>query len=202
VQSGGDNWDFFVLAQQWPGGYQEDKWPACTSTFTLHGLWPTRNDSTWPENCSTKPFDEAALGSLIATMNCQWPSMNGDPKPFWSHEWSTHGTCAVTDSATATEKSFFGTALSLHTQANIYKTLAAAGIEPSYSKSVPVSAIVKAVQQSLSVTPILGCQTSRLITLQVCVSKALQFIECPEAMLKSSDSCGTGNTWYNPIKRS
>jgi ribonuclease T2 len=200
-KSGGDEWDFFVLAQQWPGGYQSTNWPACTSTFTLHGLWPTRNDSTWPQDCSSKPFDENALGSsLISTMNCVWPSSTGDAKTFWAHEWTTHGTCAFSDPSTATEKSFFSTAVSLHTQANIYKTLTAAGITPSYDKEVTISAISKAIQGSLSVTPVIACASSRLVTLQVCVSKALQFIECPDAMhALTSSSCGT-STWFNPIK--
>jgi ribonuclease T2 len=203
VKSGGNEWDFFVLAQQWPGGYQSNTWPSCTSTFTLHGLWPTRNDSTWPQDCSSKPFDENALGSLVSTMNCVWPSSTGDAKSFWAHEWTTHGTCAYSDSSTATEKSYFSTAVSLHTQANLYKTITAAGITPSYDKKASISGIVQAVKESLSVTPILGCSSSRLITIQVCVSKALQFIECPDetvaALQAASDSCGS-DTWFNPIK--
>jgi ribonuclease T2 len=199
-RSGGNEWDFFVLAQQWPGGYPSGTWPSCTSTFTLHGLWPTRNDSTWPSDCSSKPFNEAALGSLITTMNCVWPSSTGDAKTFWAHEWTTHGTCAFSDPATADEKSFFTTAVSMHTQANIYKTLTSAGITPSKSQQVSISAISKAIQGSLSVTPVLGCDSGRLTTLQVCVSKGLQFIECPDAMMKeSSDSCGSF-TWYDPIQ--
>jgi len=197
----GLSWDFFVLAQQWPGGYQTSTWPACTSTWTLHGLWPTRNDTTWPKDCSTTPFNVAKLGNLKAQMDCQWPSMSGSAETFWAHEWTTHGTCASTDTATSTEYSFFGAALHMLQAAEITTILTNAGITPSYDTDYQIGNIRSAIKSALGVTPIAGCTSHRIITIQLCVSKSLEFFECPAAFL-SDDNCGSSSTtvWYNPIK--
>jgi len=200
VSAQDNSWDFFVLAQQWPGGYPTGTWPACATTFTMHGLWPTRNDSSYPEQCTTQPFSLAKLGTLVNTMNCQWPSYSGPYSEFWSHEWTTHGTCALTDSLTSTEYDFFNAALQMHTAAGITAALATAGITPSAYTSYQAGDIRAAIVTALGVTPIAGCEDGNLVTMQVCVDKTLAFIQCPE-VLYQSDSCGSDYTavYYNPI---
>ncbi|KAF8772907.1 hypothetical protein HU200_005303 [Digitaria exilis] len=57
------DYDFFFLVLQWPGSYCDTKQSCCypksgkpAADFGIHGLWPNRNDGTYPQNCN--PNDE------------------------------------------------------------------------------------------------------------------------------------------------
>ncbi len=51
------SFDFFLLVREWPGTIAKQPMPAYINTFTLHGLWPQRNDNTWPQFCNDSyPF--------------------------------------------------------------------------------------------------------------------------------------------------
>ncbi|KAI3730765.1 hypothetical protein L1987_61942 [Smallanthus sonchifolius] len=65
VLSASQDFDFFYFVQQWPGSYCDTKHGCCyprtgkpASDFGIHGLWPNRNDGSYPSNCdSSNPFD-------------------------------------------------------------------------------------------------------------------------------------------------
>jgi ribonuclease T2 len=73
-----NNWDFLELVSQWPGSsclnrkcnfnINEIHW------WTLHGLWPLRNDGTWPQFCPGDKFNITNIDNLINTMNKLWPT--------------------------------------------------------------------------------------------------------------------------------
>jgi len=53
------DYDFFYLVLQWPGSYCDTKQSCCypksgkpAADFGIHGLWPNRDDGTYPQNCS------------------------------------------------------------------------------------------------------------------------------------------------------
>lgn len=53
------DYDFFYLVLQWPGAYCDTKQSCCypksgkpAADFGIHGLWPNRDDGTYPQNCS------------------------------------------------------------------------------------------------------------------------------------------------------
>eukprot|EP01079_Euglenida_sp_SAG-EU17-18_P002973 gene2973-3543_t len=71
----GFGFDLFTLSQQWPGSW--NKLPACTKGFSIHGLWPDFANGTWPEYCSSSPFDVKQLDPIAGPMACQWPSFGG-----------------------------------------------------------------------------------------------------------------------------
>lgn len=47
-------------------------------------------------------------------MSCEWVSYTGKNSDFWSHEWSTHGTCAL--SLLPTQEDYFNTTIMLNNE--------------------------------------------------------------------------------------
>ena len=65
--------------------------------WTIHGLWPNRNDGSWPQYCSEEKFDPKPIKDLVDEMSYVWPNLMED-RPFydfWTHEYEKHGTCAA-----------------------------------------------------------------------------------------------------------
>lgn len=91
-----------------------------SAPYTLHGMWPTFTDGSWPQFCTPDPLD---LGSfdpdLLSEMWQWWPSCPSHPdrectkyelnKSFWEHEWARHGTCSLYSS----QESFFQAAVDI-----------------------------------------------------------------------------------------
>jgi hypothetical protein len=91
------------------------------SSFSLHGLWPEYNASSWPQFCNKTEYREFNPSDLeqwdrFDEMNQYWFSCESESKAipalnsmtFWKHEWEKHGTCT---SMNVTE--YFGKALDL-----------------------------------------------------------------------------------------
>ncbi|CAL5427051.1 unnamed protein product [Camellia sinensis] len=62
--------DYFVLALQWPGTFCRRTHHCCSSNgccrgFTIHGLWSNYNDGTWPACCTGSNFDIKELGADV-----------------------------------------------------------------------------------------------------------------------------------------
>ena len=90
----------------------------CRYAFTVHGLWPERNDHTWPQYCDPgSELDEDAIEDLLPEMEEVWPSWSSDDATFWSHEWTRHGTCA--ERVVGGQHAFFSAVLKLHRKLNI-----------------------------------------------------------------------------------
>lgn len=68
--------------------------------LTIHGLWPNRNDGSWPQTCSDEQFNLSLLDDLSDELEQNWPNVKAlkpgsrSHESFWSHEWSKHGTCS------------------------------------------------------------------------------------------------------------
>lgn len=59
-----NRFDYFLFVQQWPGSYCDTKKGCCFPVtgepgpaFGIHGLWPNRNDGTYPKKCRNIGFD-------------------------------------------------------------------------------------------------------------------------------------------------
>jgi ribonuclease I len=88
-------------------------YPPHSFSFTIHGLWPQRNDGTWPEYCDpSAPFSVTWVLDLLPRLLRNWPSWAGPNRGFWAHEWTRHGTCA--EKVMGGEHSFFKAVLDLH----------------------------------------------------------------------------------------
>ncbi|KAL7201247.1 hypothetical protein ACSBR1_033036 [Camellia fascicularis] len=99
--------DYFVLALQWPGTFCRRTHHCCSSNgccrgsnspteFTIHGLWSNYNDGTWPACCTGSNFDIKEISTLLDALEKYWPSLScgssstchGGKGLFWAHETS------------------------------------------------------------------------------------------------------------------
>ncbi|CAN1345286.1 Ribonuclease 2 [Linum perenne] len=97
--------DYFVLALQWPPTYCRFTKKCCSKNgccrgdnspteFTIHGLWPNYNDGSWPSCCGGSNFNEKELSTLLKPLNKYWPTLScgksstchGVKGSFWAHE--------------------------------------------------------------------------------------------------------------------
>lgn len=185
------DFDFFYFVQQWPASYCDTKRSCCYPTtgkpaedFSIHGLWPNRDDGTWPQNCDTdSTFEESEVSDLMSRMQKDWPSLacpSSDGVRFWTHEWEKHGTCSLLK-----QHKYFETALELKAKANLLRVLKHAGIEPN-RKLYDLESIKKAVREAMGYTPFVECNVDnrsrnhQLYQVYLCVdSSATKFIDCP-----------------------
>jgi ribonuclease I len=83
------------------------------SGFTIHGLWPQYNQTSWPQYCNTTDkFNYTALTPLLPQIDKYWGTctqFNHTEEWFLQHEWLKHGTCTP-----FTEAQYFGTGLALY----------------------------------------------------------------------------------------
>lgn len=61
--------------------------------WSIHGLWPQFNQTTWPAYCKNVSFNISTLEPLESQLKQRWFSCDGSPESFWEHEWKKHGSC-------------------------------------------------------------------------------------------------------------
>ncbi|XP_072973926.1 ribonuclease 2-like [Typha angustifolia] len=186
--------DYFVLALQWPGTICQNTHHCCSSNgccrsdslpwFTIHGLWENYDDGSWPACCSHSSFDMKKISSLIPTLEKYWPSLYcsssslcyGGKGPFWAHEWEKHGTCSYP--VIQDEYSYFSTTLDLYFKYNITSILCSAGIEAANGERYPLGDIVATIKKSFGATPLLACKHGSLRELKLCFYKDFKPRDC------------------------
>ena len=85
------SYDYFMLVMQYAPSLCTDGTFKCSvspswSFFTLHGLWPERNDGSYPQSCTNEAFNASAIQPISAKMSKYWVSLNGPSTTFWEHE--------------------------------------------------------------------------------------------------------------------
>ncbi|XP_077229049.1 ribonuclease 2-like [Tasmannia lanceolata] len=206
--------DYFVLALQWPGTFCQRTHHCCSSNaccrsslapteFTIHGLWPDYNDGTWPSCCSRSYFDIKKITSLIGMLERYWPSLScssssvchGGKGLFWAHEWEKHGTCSFP--VIKDEYSYFSTVLNLYFKYNVTKVLIDAGYQPTNSEKYPLAGIVATVEKAMGASPLLVCSRGAIEELHICFYKDFKPRDCVSGsitrddVLDSTSSCPT-----------
>ncbi|KAL3511118.1 hypothetical protein ACH5RR_030519 [Cinchona calisaya] len=185
-----DSFDFFYFVQQWPASYCDTKRSCCYPTtgkpaedFSIHGLWPNRDDGSWPSNCNVEDssFNVFEVLDLITRMQQDWPSFScpsSNGVRLWTHEWKKHGTCSRLN-----QHQYFQTVLDFKEKANLLHVLEHAGIFPGGFYSVEF--IKDAIKACVGYTPFIECNVDQarnhqLYQVYLCVDKfASNFIECP-----------------------
>ncbi|XP_010251385.1 PREDICTED: ribonuclease 2-like [Nelumbo nucifera] len=187
--------DYFVLALQWPGTFCQRTHHCCKSNgccrssngpteFTIHGLWPDYNGGTWPACCTQSNFDIKKVSSLLGELQKYWPSLScsasstchGGRGLFWAHEWEKHGTCSFP--VIQDEFSYFSTTLDLYFKYNVTKILNEAGFAPSNSEKYPLGGIVSAIENAVGASPLLVCSHGALEELRLCFYKDFKPRDC------------------------
>ncbi|CAL4998939.1 unnamed protein product [Urochloa decumbens] len=195
------DYDFFYLVLQWPGSYCDTKQSCCypksgkpAADFGIHGLWPNRNDGSYPQNCNPDAeFDPSKVSDLLSSMRAKWPTLacpTNDGVRFWGHEWDKHGTCAAD---VFDEHGYFAAALSLRDQLGALNALTAGGVNPD-GGYYTMDQIKGAIRDGTGFEPYVECNrdesgNSQLYQLYFCVAAAGDsFVECP--VLPRGRPCG------------
>lgn len=160
--------DFYLLSLSWspefchshPGAAE----CAAHAGFVLHGLWPQRNDGSYPQDCSNAsgPSDPATYSDI-------YPDAG-----LLRHEWKTHGTCSGLSA-----DAFFSAARSAFQSVKIPPTL----LGLTRQISMPPEEILSLFTASNPPIPrsglALSCGNNFLTAVEVCLDKSLHPIPCP-----------------------
>eukprot|EP01111_Echinosteliopsis_oligospora_P002312 TRINITY_DN133_c0_g1_i1.p1 TRINITY_DN133_c0_g1~~TRINITY_DN133_c0_g1_i1.p1 ORF type:complete len:200 (-),score=45.31 TRINITY_DN133_c0_g1_i1:42-641(-) len=160
-----NSFDYFVFVQEYTS--------VNSTSFTIHGLWPQRNDGSYPSYCPGQAWNENDIKSLLPVMDEVWVSDDGPNSDFWSHEWTKHGTCS-----TLKEEAFFQTAISLYPKFNIMESLREAKITPN-GNTYTKTQVESAVEKGTGFQPTLHCNTTSLLEVAMCISKSYSAMNCP-----------------------
>ena len=160
-------YDYYILNLSWSPEFcvtHSDN-PQCTAHpgFVVHGLWPERNDGSYPQNCTTRPgpTNDAVWTGVIPT---QYLAM---------HEWQTHGTCTPYDADT-----FFNLVRKAYQSIKIPDTLTHT---TSQTTQPPADIIDSFARINTSLPPggiVLSCGNNYLTAIEICFDKNLQPRAC------------------------
>ena len=196
------SWDYLLFVREWPGTMSPGALPNFVDTFTLHGLWPNRDDGSWPQCCNRSyPFNYDEIAPIIQSVERVWYDTMHDQQnasSFWGHEWDKHGTCWASPFA-ASERDYFQQCVSLHDSMKLTQWLANAGITPADPSQTTYmrDQFVGAIQQNLGHSPLIKCTNLNgntvIENVAVCLDKSFQVIDCPDnqvATWAQSENCG------------
>ncbi|CAN5485853.1 ribonuclease T2 [soil metagenome] len=166
--AGGSNpqYDFLLLNLSWsPEFCSTHQASECGlhRAFIVHGLWPQRNDGTYPEHCGTRPGP---------TNPASWADVMPDVG-LVKHEWQTHGTCTPYDADT-----YFGM---IRKAFKVVKVPAvySDGTKEVQMKPADILADFAKVNPGFPAGSMaLSCGNNRLTAFELCMSKDLKPIAC------------------------
>ena len=107
-------WTLLLIAGIAHGTYDVLALKQCASGdgYSIHGLWPDYNSTSWPAFCNNASiFNIDQVRSLLPMMHKFWytcPGVGTDIS-LWTHEWSKHGTCT-----NMTQHNFFNLTVELY----------------------------------------------------------------------------------------
>ncbi|KAL8161663.1 hypothetical protein V2J09_013152 [Rumex salicifolius] len=200
--------DYFVLALQWPGTICRGIRHCCSSNaccrgsgapseFTIHGLWTDYNDGTWPACCTNSRFDIKQVSNLVVALKKYWPSLScGSPSScgrhkgsFWAHEslsqtmfiflWYVAEKHGTCSSPVIhDEYNYFLTTLNVYFKYNVTRVLNEAGYIPSNSEKYPLGGIISAVENAFHASPLIVCSKGAIEELRLCFYKDFKPRDC------------------------
>ncbi len=174
--TGTGQFDYYLLALSWApnycAGHPSDHSSECQAgghkAFVLHGLWPQAGSGPPPMSCSAaSPVAAATVDHMLNFM----PS-----RGLIQHEWEKHGTCTGLSA-----QDYFAQAEQAYTHVQVpqqYQSLnheqqvSVPGLEKSFAEAnhAPLGAIR------------VSCHAGKLVSLEVCVDKNLQYRSCTESV--------------------
>jgi len=185
------SFDFFTLSLQWPGSVCKHLSPCelpknAKNEFTIHGLWPDRKNSAYPQKCHSAAgeFDAAQIQNLFPLLREFWTDYKPNSEPsFWAHEWNKHGTCASILPNLATPSQYFKATMNLVQSLKISHVLARHNIVAHATTLYETSQVKEVLKKELGGTPQISCGVDGSINeLRLCVSKDLKVFDCAHAL--------------------
>ncbi|KAK6181175.1 hypothetical protein SNE40_009093 [Patella caerulea] len=189
-----NEFDFFAFKQAWPTvicfKYRSEGHKCHISRnvtgWTIHGLWPSAGSSKGPIFCNnSSKFNESAVEKLLPDLDVYWPNLHSDTvrDGFWEHEWSKHGTCAVSVKETGNEYLYFKKGLDLFQMINFTGILTDIGVIPDDNKTYDVLNILNKITPRLNgIEPRLSCYNYKeefyLTSVLICFSKQFEMRSC------------------------
>jgi ribonuclease T2 len=163
----GSRYDYYILNLSWSPEfcYSHPTSEECPSHpgFVVHGLWPERNDGSYPEHCGDRPgpSDDYVWAGLMPT---SYLAM---------HEWQTHGTCTP-----YAANDYFGLVRRAVESVKIPKEFT----HTTQQIMEPPDAIIAAFARINTSFPdggiVLSCGNNRLTAMEFCFDKGLSPIAC------------------------
>ncbi|KAL5333859.1 ribonuclease T2-like protein [Aspergillus crustosus] len=169
----------------YPGGQmlQTQFWDADPAvgpenSWTIHGLWPDHCNGGFDQFCDSQRrysnisliLVDAGRKDLLDEMTTYWKDYKGDDPNLWEHEWNKHGTCVSTlethcysDYSPQQEVvDYFNKTVELFHDLPTFKTLAEAGIVPSYIQTYTRQEIEDTLSNAHGATVTVRCRSHKL----------------------------------------
>ncbi|XP_064485642.1 ribonuclease Oy-like [Ornithodoros turicata] len=136
----GRPFEHIAMRITWPSGFCMVE-PRCDKVkvqnigneWTLHGIWPAWSRG-FPTDCDDSvKFEIAQVENISPQLSLRWPSLTGNDKTFWQHEWKKHGTCALHDERLGGISKYFQGGLDALNRYNISHILSQRGVIPGAS---------------------------------------------------------------------
>jgi ribonuclease T2 len=190
-------YELYILAQKWIAPFcckNPDRCPNISAEhylathLSLHGLWPSHADGSWPSKCSkSKHAMHIPEGYYQAR---KFAANLAEHKEFARHEWHEHGSCSG-----LTAEDYFKECLRAH--------VASRGVSSEHHEGTP-SLIRRNVGKRVALDELkrqyftsVAMQCDKRCALQevfTCyrrspANKAGEQINCPKAVMRQHDSC-------------
>ncbi|RWS16689.1 Rh-related protein-like protein, partial [Dinothrombium tinctorium] len=180
-----ESFDLFVFALNWiPGFCASSRQPTLKpfEKFTIHGLWPSFEDSTRdPPRQQITQLNLNEISPIVHELEQKWPSVviSKGNKWFWNYEWTKHGTAAASVAETRGQLNYFKKAIELYDSLAVILWLDSAGIIPSNITFYDLSKVIDAVEGNFGYKTRFRCyytsmDTSYLIEIKFCFTKNFQ----------------------------
>jgi ribonuclease T2 len=161
------SYDYYILTLSWSPEFcltHSDN-PQCVSHpgFVVHGLWPERNDGSYPQNCGNAPgpTSDAVWSGILPT------------RALAMHEWQTHGTCTPYDA-----DSYFKLVRQAWQSVKIPEEFTAAAPPPMQPPAQIIEAFARINLNMPAGAIVLSCGNNHLTAMEICFDKKLQPIAC------------------------
>lgn len=198
------NFDYFELTVSYPksicrafnkhnGSKSSCKVPINASPWTIHGLWPDRNDGTFPEFCDhSNKFVLSKILPIREKLERNWPNLfvMRSISSLWKHEWEKHGTCAATVDEVDDEVKYFNKSLVLYERFDIFNTLKKHEFIPSEEKVYDRVSLHQILKSAYGVNIDFHClqdqetENSLLADVRLCLTKNFHLMDCKERAWK------------------
>ena len=190
--------DFYVLSLSWSPSYcegaeerggggrsQQTQCGGRPFSFVVHGLWP-QYEKGYPEYCQRRiPLARNIMSSMLDLM----------PAPgLIYNEWDKHGTCSGLG-----ERAYFETIRKARAAVKIPEDYLQVSEEKTVAPSEIEAAFVK-VNPGLKTSGMaVTCNRKRLSEVRICMSKDLEFRDCPEI---DRQACPLDSVTMPPVRGS